>query len=201
MSRLVFLVEEPSAAVLIEGLLPRMFPDLVLGTDFVCLRHEGKHDFQRSIPRKLRAWREAGARFVLLRDNDSGDCVGLKASMRAICEEGKRPDALIRIACQELEAWYLGDPEALARAFGDPRLAGIGARAAFRDPDLVAKPSERILDLIPSFQKISGARAMAQELSRDRNSSRSFRAFVDGVERQIKQFHRAGGRDPRNGDR
>jgi hypothetical protein len=40
MNRLVFLVEEYSMKVLLEGLLPRLFPDL----PFQCIPHEGKQD-------------------------------------------------------------------------------------------------------------------------------------------------------------
>lgn len=51
---------------LLNGLLPRLYPEL----NFLCLAHEGKSDLERSIPRKLRAWREPGVHFVILRDND-----------------------------------------------------------------------------------------------------------------------------------
>jgi hypothetical protein len=52
MSRVVFLLEEYSAKILLEGLLPRFFPDL----SFLCIPHEGKQDLEKSFPRKLRAW-------------------------------------------------------------------------------------------------------------------------------------------------
>lgn len=55
MSRLVFLLEEYSMAVLLEDLLPRIYPDL----PFLCMSHEGKQDLEKSIPRKLRAWQRA----------------------------------------------------------------------------------------------------------------------------------------------
>ena len=48
MTRLVFLVEEYSMKVLLEGLLPRLFPLL----DFRCIPHEGKQDLDKSITRK-----------------------------------------------------------------------------------------------------------------------------------------------------
>ena len=91
-------------AVLLEGLLPRLYPDL----PFQCVSHEGKNDLEKSIPRKLRAWREPGVRFVIIRDNDGSDCRRVKNSLYSLCQEGSREDSLIRIACQELEAWYLG---------------------------------------------------------------------------------------------
>ena len=178
MSRIVFLVEEYSMAVLLKGLLPRLYPDLA----FLCISHEGKNDLGKSIPRKLRAWREPGVRFAVVRDNDGGDCRRLKTSLYSLCQAGNRADSLIRIACQELEAWYLGDPDALADAFGRESLRGLGRRARFRDPDAVSQPSEAIRRLVPEFQKVSGARLMAQHLSRNRNRSRSYHALLAGVE-------------------
>ena len=165
--------------VLLDGLLPRLFPHL----DFFCVPHEGKQDLERSIPRKLRAWREPGVRFVVVRDNDGGDCMRLKDGLRSLCREGRREDTLVRIACQELEAWYLGEPDALADAFGDNGLRRIGGRARYREPDAVVRPSAVLPDLVPAFQKVSGARRMARCLSRERNQSPSFHALVGGVER------------------
>lgn len=74
MSRIVLLLEEHSMKVLLEGLLPRLVP----GLQFLCVAHEGKQDLEKSIPKKLRAWREPGVQFVVLRDNDQGDCRELK---------------------------------------------------------------------------------------------------------------------------
>ena len=100
MSRVVFLLEEPSMKTLLDGLLPRLVPCL----DFLCVSHEGRQDLERSVPRKLRAWRTPGVRFVVLRDNDGGDCRVLKRRLSDLCLQGRRPDTLVRIACQELEA-------------------------------------------------------------------------------------------------
>jgi hypothetical protein len=178
MSRLVFLLEEPSMKVFLDGLLPRLFPDL----KFLCIQHEGKGDLRASLPRKLRAWREPGVRFVVLQDNDGGNCVALKEGLRRLCEENGRGDVKIRIACQELEAWYLGEPEALAEAYGDEDLRGLGQKARFRDPDSVRKPSEEVKRLVPGFQKVSGARLMSGYVSKDRNASHSFRVLLEAIE-------------------
>ncbi len=164
--------------VLLDGLLPRLFPCL----PFKCVKHEGKTDLERSIPRKLRAWREPGVRFAVVRDNDGGNCRARKESLRGLCEAARRPDTLIRLACQELEAWYLGEPEALAEAFGREALRKLARRARFRDSDAVPRPHEVLERLVPEFQKVSGARRMAQHLTRERNRSASFRIFLAGVE-------------------
>lgn len=107
--------------VLLDGLLPRLFPDL----PFKCVPHEGKSDLERSIPHKLRGW-EPGVRFAVVRDNDGGNCRALNRDLRTLCRAGHRDDTLIRIACQELEAWYLGEPDALADAFN--RFGLLGGR-------------------------------------------------------------------------
>ena len=83
--------------VLLDGLLPRLFP----GLPFMCVPHEGKSDLERSIPRKLRRWREPGVRFAVVRDNDGGNCRALKNDLRALCRAGHQDDTLIRIVCQE----------------------------------------------------------------------------------------------------
>ena len=174
----MFLLEEPSMRTLLEGLLPRLFPCLV----FQCVTHRGKQDLEKSVPRKLRRWREPGVRFVVLRDNDGGDCRDLKRRLSDLCRQGGRADSLVRIACQELEAWYLGEPDALAEAYGQDNLRGIGRRRRFSDPDAVVKPSAAVSDLVPRFQKTDGARRMAEHLSRERNRSASFQALMQGIE-------------------
>jgi len=179
MRRLVFLLEERSMKVLLDGLLPRIFPDLC----FLTVPHEGREDLESSIPRKLRAWNVPGDRFAVIRDNDGGDCAALKERLGELCADGGREDCLVRIACQELEAWYLGEPDALAEAFEQEDLRGIGRRAGFRDPDAVTRPSDALERLAPAFQKVSGARLMAGHLSRERNRSRSFHATLDGIAR------------------
>lgn len=177
MSRLVFLLEERSMKILLETLLPRFFPDIA----FLCVAHEGKQDLEKSIPRKLRAWCEPGARFVIVWDNDGGDCHVLKKRLKQLCDKSGRSESLVRIACQELEAWYIGDPDAMADAFDKEQLRDIGKRARFRNPDTIQKPSKEMKKLIPAFQKVSGARRMGHTLSRHENRSRSFQVFLEGV--------------------
>jgi len=179
MSRIVFLLEEYSMKVLLDGLLPRIFPDL----PFLCVPHEGKQDLEKSVPKKLRAWREPGVIFVVIRDNDGGDCHDVKHRLVTMCQDGGREDTLVRIACQELEAWYLGEPAALATAFKNERLRDLGGRARYRDPDAVVRPSAEVETLVPEFQKVSGARRMAMHLTRDGNCSRSFQVLVEGIDR------------------
>lgn len=188
MSRIVFLLEEYSMKVLLDGLLPRLFP----GLPFLCVPHEGKQDLEKSIPRKLRAWSEPGVRFCVVCDNDGGDCQALKQALVALCREGGRDDTLVRIARQELEAWYFGAPDALAEAFANDQLRRLRRRARFRYPDAIDKPSAALARLVPEFQKVSGARRMAGVLSRE-NSSRSFQALMAGLDRLAQVIRQSEG--------
>ena len=181
--RIIFLLEEPSMRVLLDAWLPRLFPGWAAGEHFLCIAHEGKSDLDRSIPRKLVAWGIPQDRFVIVRDNDNADCIGLKARLQTLCQHSGRPHTLSRLVCQELESWYLGDLAALAVAFDQPKANSPAQRKRFSDPDTWQKPSVEVKRLAPTFQKISGARAMAQHLNTQRSHSHSLRVFVAGLQR------------------
>lgn len=167
----------------LDGLLPRLFP----GVSFILIPHEGKTDLERSIPRKIRGWRKPGARFIIVRDQDSADCFDLKKKLLALCSRAGRPDSIVRIACHELEGWYLGDLDAVADAFANQKLRLLAKKAKYRNPDAISTPSNVMVTLVPGFGKVSGARAMATHVQPDRNRSRSFQVFLRGIERAITE--------------
>ena len=179
--RIIFLLEEPSMKALLDDLLPRLFPGWMEGQNFQCVPHEGKSDLDRSIPRKLSAWRLPRDRFVVVRDNDSANCIDVKARLKTLCAKGGRPATLVRLVCQELESWYIGDLQALGAAFDEPKINTPAQRKRFAHPDKWQKPSIEVKRLVPAFQKISGARVMAQHLNPAGNLSHSFQVFVEGV--------------------
>jgi len=180
--KVVFMVEELSMKHLLDVLVPRLYP----GLDFVCVPHDGKKDLAASLPRKLRGWREPGVQFVVLQDQDLADCRKAKWALASICSRAGRPDAVVRIVCQELEAWYFGEWAAVERAYGMPAasLSSKASHARFRVPDAVPKPSNAMKEILRPFQKGTGARLIGQHLSRE-NSSQSFRAFLQGIDRLI----------------
>jgi hypothetical protein len=129
---------------------------------------------------------------VILVDRDDDDCRSLKERIATVATAtGFRRggvDCLIRIAVEELEAWLLGDPEALRNAY--PRLpANMGAQAATRDPDAVTggtwETLERLLQRAGYFNaglpKIELARTVAPLMDPSRNTSRSFQVFRDAI--------------------
>lgn len=180
MGRIVFLVEEASMEEMLRGFLPVIFPHWIERQHWLCLPHEGRSDLEASIPRKLRAWREPGVRFVVLRDQDSAACEVVKEHLVEMCAGAGRSDTLIRIPCREIESWYIGDLSAVDAAFGTENLCGLQGKRKFRDPDRLHRPSDELAKIAP-YQKRAGSRAIGPHLNPDQNCSRSFRAFVSGL--------------------
>jgi hypothetical protein len=120
----------------------------------------------------------------------------MKRRLIDLCGEGRRADTLVRMACQEIEAWYFGDPDALANVFEREHLRSLSDKARFRNPDDVDQPARALAELVEDFQKVSGARRMAQHLSRE-NRSRSFQVLIAGIERLLEDNY---GRTAPGGD-
>ena len=183
MIRLVCFVEEPSAAELLAALLPRILPaGIHINRPIV---FEGKQDLERNLQLKLRAWRVPDTRFVVLRDQDSADCVDVKAGLARLCREAGRPNTLVRVACHELESWYMGDLAAVGRAYGID-LGRHQNNSKFRDPDRLNNAAQELIRLSRGrYQKKAGSRAIAPHLDPDRNRSASFAVFCRGVQRLV----------------
>lgn len=136
--RLHVLVEGPSEEALVRGWLPRFLPRHA----FTLIRHRGKgrlpgdplktlnvrrEGLLDQLPAKLRAYghalNPATDRVVVLVDLDDDDCLDLKRRLVALLEHcDPQPVVLFRIAIEETEAFYLGDPAAVRAAFPPARL-------------------------------------------------------------------------------
>lgn len=182
MAKVVVFVEETSAKVLLESLLPRLLPE---GVPFRVVPFEGKSDLEAQLSKRIKGWREPDTRFVVLRDQDSGNCHEVKSRLRTLCLAGGRSDALIRIACHELESWYLGDLVAVERGLEIRGLSRHSEVAKFRDPDRLNNAAQELRSLTKGeYQKVGGSRRIADHLDLSgANRSTSFRAFCDGVRR------------------
>lgn len=187
MSKVIFLLEEPSMEHLLRGLLPRVMPEGFEGLNWVLIPHSGKSDLEASIPRKIRAWREPGVRFFIIRDQDAAECVTVKERLVQLAITAGRPDTLVRIACRELEAWYFGDLGELAQVYETSSVSKLGGRRAFRTPDAVVNPSGQLEKHIAAFGKIDAARRMGSRLSLveegqpGANSSKSYQQTVTSL--------------------
>jgi len=89
---------------------------------------------------------------------------------------------------EELEAWFLGDVDALRQAYpGVPRF--LHRKARYRDPDSVKggtwEAMEQVLRRSGYFKeglrKIEAARHIARKMDPARNRSKSFCCFRDAI--------------------
>jgi len=180
---LVFFLEELSARVMLEGLLPRVLP---AGTDFYCFHFEGKQDLEKQLERKLRGWMKSDSAFIVLRDQDSANCEEVKKELQDKAISAGRPETVIRIACKELESWYFGDLKAVGEALSLNNLSKHRRSAKYRIPDKIVNPSRELETITKgAYQKVSGSRAIGKVLNSENNSSRSFQVFIEGIEKVL----------------
>jgi len=183
MSHLVFFLEERSAKEMLKGMLPKLLPP-DFSVQYVVF--EGKQDLEKRISMKLRAWQQPDSLFVILRDQDSGNCIEIKNNLILKSAAVGKQHTLVRIACHELETFYLGDLSAVASSIGPANIARYQEKVKFRNPDQLANPAEELKKIAPQYQKVSGSRAIGTALNINNNKSTSFNALVVGIRRLIR---------------
>jgi hypothetical protein len=199
--RLHVLVEGDSEEALLRGWLPRFLPH---GHSFVVIRHRGKGKLSRDplkvpdirreglldqLPAKLRAYGKgldpATDRVLVLVDADDDPCTDLKRRLlEALASCDPRPAVLFRLAIEETEAFYLGDPAAIRKAFPQAKMQRMKLYAQ----DSVCGTWElfqRVVD-DPVEDKVEWAERMASHLGTDwqgknANRSPSFRQLCQGL--------------------
>ncbi|MCC7492817.1 MAG: DUF4276 family protein [Fimbriimonadaceae bacterium] len=182
MNELVFLLEEESAKALLEGLLPRL---LGAEADVRFIVFEGKRQLFDELERKLRGYCTPGAQFIVLCDLDNHpDCRALKQNLRQSCLAAGRPATIVRLACHELESFYLADLAAVEQALGLRGLSAQQAKRKWRQPDRLESPSRELQKLTAGrYQKVAGSRALGPLLNLDNTRSPSFVALVAAIRR------------------
>ena len=85
-NELVFLLEDQSARIMLEGILPRIDISIPQVRYMV---FDGKQDLHRNILKRIRGYRNPDARFIVIRDQDSApDCIELKQNINKLCAAG-----------------------------------------------------------------------------------------------------------------
>ena len=181
---LVVLLEEPSAEDFLREIIRKVVPETVCVHFLV---FEGKQDLEKQLPRRVRGWLQPNSRFFVMRDQDSGDCRQIKNRLVDLCVQAGRADAVVRIACRELESFFLGDLEAVAKAFNRPQIARHRQTAKYRNPDLLGSPVDELRKLVPGYQKREGARRISPFLNLEVNQSRSFIAVIAGLNKALNR--------------
>ena len=198
-----FLVEELSAEAALRNLVPKIVP----GVEFRVIRFQGKQDLLSKLPRRLKGyskWIPPDWRIVVLVDEDQQDCLELKRKLesaandaglvtRTGAENSSTFQVLNRISIEELESWFFGDVEALHRAY--PKIpSSLGTRSKYHDPDAIQggtwEALERELQRKGYFRgglaKIEAAKAISDHMDPDRNRSKSFQVFRDGLREMVR---------------
>lgn len=194
-----FLVEELSAEEAIRNFVPK-----IIGPSHTIDVHhyQGKTDLMQKLPLRLegyRRWLPQDWRIVVLIDEDRQDCKAQKHRLESMARQarfftktapGPRNEftVLNRIAVEELEAWFLGDVEALVAAY--PRTPrSLASKARYHDPDNISGGTWEALEQVmkkagyyPSgLPKVETARNVSMHMEPTRNRSRSFQVFRDGL--------------------
>jgi hypothetical protein len=202
MEHLEVLVEEPSTEAALLALLPRMLGS----TSFLVHPYPDKHTLLARLPARLRgyaAWLPPTWRVLVVVDRDDDDCQELKRRLEDMARvaglvtrsraAGEGWAVVNRLAVEELEAWFFGDPDALHAAYPDAP-AHLHRKAAFRDPDAITggtrEALERVLRRAGYFagglRKIEAARAIAPHMDPARNRSRSFQVLRAAVLEMVR---------------
>jgi len=196
------LVEEQSAEAALRNILPRMLPPEVT---FAVHPHSGKHDLLSRLPGRLagyRRWIPPDYRIVILIDQDNADCRALKRKLNTMAAEaglipkskarGGGFQVLNRLAIEELEAWFFGDPQAFSAAYPRISIHSLN-RSRHRTPDSIAGGTAEALEKIlkkyryyrTGMPKIEVARSISAYMDPARNRSKSFRVFRDGIQEMV----------------
>ena len=105
MKNVVFLLEEISTKDFLVSFLKARGVTKITPHYLV---FEGKSDLKKQLLRKLRGWRQPRSQFIVICDQNRGDCVRLKQELWESCRKARRSEAIIRIVCRELERLILG---------------------------------------------------------------------------------------------
>jgi hypothetical protein len=197
------LVEEISAAKALNNILPKI---ITKKHTFRIMHYHGKKDMLKNLPVALRGyskWIPPDYKIIILMDQDKDDCIELKALLEQLANNanlktkssalpGEDFMVLNRIAVEELEAWLLGDTDALRTAY--PKVSRTFERTAkYRNPDTISgtwEALERLLQHSGYFKtglrKSECATAISMHMQPLNNRSRSFHVFWEGISHCLK---------------
>lgn len=194
-----FLVEEPSAEAALFNIVPKI---LSRDVSFRIHPHQGKQDLLGKLLPRLRGyknWLPEDWRIVVLVDADDEDCRILKNRLENIANNarlvtksrrtiGSYFQVLNRLAIEELEAWFFGDIDAVRSSY--PRISlNLGKKAKYRNPDAIKGGTWEALDrefkkvgyFSSGISKILVAREVSMHMGPERNQSKSFQVFRQGL--------------------
>jgi len=196
---LEFLVEELSAEKALHNLLPKLVTD---EHTYRIISFQGKKDLLSKLKIELRGykrWIDHNFKIIILLDRDDTDCHILKEKLELFVKEAgltsktnsqdkSTYSVVTRIAIEELEAWFFGDPTAVATAY--PKVSSnFQNKARYRNPDQIRggtwEALERVLKSGGYFKsglrKAEAANNISLFMEPLRNRSKSFQVFWETI--------------------
>lgn len=201
--RIAIFLEEESAQTVIDRLSTEIFREGNTRLEFYKIAIKPfTRKMTQTLKARLRAFQgmiEDGHRvgIIILIDQDEENCEKLKKKLETIVQDsglktksnarGQRFNVVNRIAVKELESWYFGDWQALMEAY--PRLKCNTLQRISRAPEMVlGGTKERLYKLLEkagyskeNTMQVEIAEKVSDCMYPDRNTSRSFNAFVGGM--------------------
>lgn len=211
-----FLVEDPSGAVLIEQVMQKitaLYPDVT----YYCKGYHGMGGFTKrntvketkegkllndlaTVLRGLnKSLQHIPAAIIVVMDNDTRDTADFLAQLQAVAAQQMiMVDHVFCIAVEEMEAWLLGDEQALLNAYPSAKSAVLHTYVQ----DSICGTWEVLADAIypgglskfkkdcPSFIEIGlyksqWAREIGQYMDLEKNRSPSFQNFMNEILKRV----------------
>lgn len=181
---IVFLTEESSVEPVLRKLTHELAPTAIEGVDWQVISFQGKADLKKHFTKKMQGWSYGNPHFIILRDNDGSDCIKLKQNLTDQASVTGKPFN-IRIVCQELEAWFIGDFNAVEQAYPSSKASNLREKSKYKNPDLVNNASEELKKIVGVNAKVGRAEKIAPFLNIQNNTSHSFNVLKTKVEEII----------------
>ncbi|VVH63956.1 hypothetical protein BSPWISOX_2438 [uncultured Gammaproteobacteria bacterium] len=181
---LVCFTEEKSAKEMLQVVLPKILPSNYCLSQIIPF--EGKSDLDKQIEKKLKNYNTPDTVFLILRDQDNAICTEIKNQLlKKIQSSGRENVSIVRIACHELESFYLGDLLAVEQAFGLDNISKKQEKNKYKDPDNLSNAKQELKKLVSNYQPISGSKLIAPclNLGNNINKSTSFNTLLSGVQK------------------
>jgi hypothetical protein len=203
---LELLLEDESMKNAVRLLLPKILGQLRSGARYhVAYRtFRGKYTLLKRLKTLLKGYaariRDGETlRVIVLLDRDTDNCTELKQKLEGIASaaglvvrskatEAQPFQVLNRIAISELEAWFLGDLEAISQAYPKTRAVLAQQSRRFHKPDDVDDAWEALEKILKQssyrgydLSKPYVAERIAKHMQPERNLSESFQVFCEGL--------------------
>jgi hypothetical protein len=186
---LYIFTEEPSAEKCFESFLPKVISE---SERFKIFAHGGRENLIQALKKTLPSVsRIDNAKILVTIDQDNHDCQSLKQKLEEIVKENCLCPYKIRIVCKELESWFLGDLDAISKAY--PRLKSEKYRnkSEMKNVDEIKKPSEKLIKMITEaygrsfLSKNELSEKISTHLDLTKNTSISFNQTIQAIQHLI----------------